>query len=104
MATTGDHATDNDVFAKTDATWGELKKHNEPGFGLNVLTELVGQANLDAKIRLEGIKNRQSAISISDMFDMQLLMNHLSQVSEMSASVVSAAQTTIMSMARKISG
>lgn len=39
---------------------------------------------------------------VADMFAMQMLMNHLSQLSEMSTSVVSAANSAISSMARNI--
>jgi len=35
---------------------------------------------------------------------MQLLMNHLSQVSEMSTSIVSASNSAISSMARNVKG
>jgi len=46
----------------------------------------------------------KDAISIGDMFEMQMLMNHLSQLSEMSSSVVSASNNAIGGMARNMKG
>lgn len=44
----------------------------------------------------------KSEISIGDMFHMQMLMNKLSQFSEMSTGIVSASNTAIASMARNV--
>ena len=41
-------------------------------------------------------------MSIADMFEMRLLMNRFSQLSEMGTSVTSAANSAIASMARGI--
>lgn len=73
-------------------------------FSMETLIEVVTDATVSAKQKLNDIKARRSAISIGDMFDMQMLMNHLSQLSEMSTSVVSAANTAILSMARNLKG
>lgn len=52
------------------------------------------------------LRNLQSThhdnIRISDMFKMQMLMNRLSQLSEMSSSVVSASNSAISNMARNV--
>jgi hypothetical protein len=45
---------------------------------------------------------RRDPISIGDMFDMQMLMNHLSQLSDMATTVVGAFNSSISGMARKI--
>ncbi len=73
-------------------------------FDVETLVQVVTDATLSAKTKLDDIKARGSAISIGDMFDMQMLMNHLSQLSEMSTSVVSASNTAILSMARNTKG
>lgn len=73
-------------------------------FNMNTLVQIVTNATTSAKTKLDNIKARGSAISIGDMFDMQMLMNHLSQLSEMSTSVVSASNTAILSMARNVKG
>ena len=76
----------------------------QSGFNVNTLFSVVHDATVSAKTKLVQIKNRRSAISIGDMFEMQMLMNHLSQLSEMSTSVVAAANSAIMSMARNVKG
>ena len=76
----------------------------QSGFGVQSLFKIVSDATVSAKSKLLEIKNRRSAISIGDMFEMQMLMNHLSQLSEMSTNVVSASNSAISSMARNIKG
>jgi len=76
----------------------------QSGFSVTDLFSLVNTATASAKAKLLEIQARRSAISIGDMFEMQMLMNHLSQLSEMSTSVVSASNTAISSMARNVKG
>lgn len=76
----------------------------QSGFGVQSLFKIVSDATVSAKAKLLEIKNRRSAISIGDMFEMQMLMNHLSQLSEMSTNVVAASNAAITSMARNIKG
>jgi len=76
----------------------------QQGFRVDFLIGIVNDATVSAKRKLEILKARRSSISIADMFDMQMLMNHLSQLSEMSTSVVSASNTAISSMARNVKG
>ncbi|MCE2982865.1 MAG: DUF5407 domain-containing protein [Parachlamydia sp.] len=76
----------------------------EQGFKVDFLVSIVNDATVSAKRKLEIMKARRSSISIADMFDMQMLMNHLAQLSEMSTSVVSASNSAIQSMARNVKG
>ena len=76
----------------------------QSGFSVQALFSLVNTATLSAKAKLLDIQARRSAISIGDMFEMQMMMNHLSQLSEMSTSVVTATNTAISSMARNVKG
>ena len=76
----------------------------QSGFSINFLLNIVNDATISAKTKLAELKARRSSISIADMFDMQMLMNHLAQLSEMSSSVVSASNSAIMSMARGVKG
>jgi len=76
----------------------------QSGFGVHTLFKLVHDATISAKEKLKSIKSRRSAISIGDMFEMQMLMNHLSQLSEMSTAVVSASNSAISTMARNVKG
>lgn len=71
-------------------------------FQVDFLISIVNDATVSAKSKLETLKARRSAISIADMFDMQMLMNHLSQLSEMSTAVVQASNGAIQSMARNV--
>lgn len=72
------------------------------GFQVSSLFKLVNDATRSAQAKIIEIQGRRSAISIGDMFEMQMLMNHLSQLSEMATAVVSAANTSIQSMARNV--
>ena len=75
---------------------------SQQGVNVNFLLDIVNDATVSAKNKLEQMKAKRSSISIADMFDMQMMMNHLSQVSEMSTSVVAAMNTSISSMARNV--
>lgn len=72
------------------------------GFDVSILFHLVHDATISAKTKLLEIKDRRSSISIGDMFEMQMLMNHLAQLSEMSTNLVSAANQAIQGMARNV--
>lgn len=76
----------------------------QSAFSVQDLFKVLNDATASAKLKLLEIKNRRSAISIGDMFEMQMLMNHLSQLSEMSTSVVSASNSAIQRMAQNIKG
>ncbi len=77
---------------------------NREAFSMDFLVQIVNAATVSAQTKLNAIKQRRSAISIADMFDMQMLMNHLSQMSEMSTAIVNAANSAIVSMARNVKG
>lgn len=87
-------------------TWGSpfAGQQVRTGFDVNQLFTAVNALTLSAKTKIGLIAARRSAISIGDMFEMQMLMNHLSQVSEMTSDVVSAANASIMTMARNVKG
>ena len=74
------------------------------GFDVRSLFQVVNNAVVSAKTKLNYIKSLRSSISIGDMFEMQMLMNHLSQISEMATSVVQASNSVIGDMSRNIKG
>jgi len=76
----------------------------QSGFQVQALFGLLTNATISAKTKLLEIQSRRSSISIGDMFEMQMLMNHLAQLSEMATGVVSASNSAIMSMARGVKG
>jgi hypothetical protein len=75
---------------------GEVQESFDKGF----LLDVVNDAAKKAKAKLAQIKAAGDTINIGDMFDMQMAMNHLSQLSEMCSSVVNACNTSMSSMAR----
>lgn len=66
------------------------------------MTKIVSDATTAVKQKLAALTAKKSSISVVDMFEMQMAMNHLSQLSEMSTSVMSAANSSIASMARNV--
>jgi len=74
----------------------------QPGFNVKQLFALVNNATASVNTKLSEIQGLNSSISIGDMFEMQMLMNHLSQLSEMATAVVSSANSAISSMARNV--
>lgn len=77
---------------------------HQSGFNVGKLFQIVNDAVISARNQLQLIKDNRSSISIGDMFQMQMLMNHLSQLSEMSTAVVQQSNSAIQSMARNIKG
>ncbi len=57
-----------------------------------------------AKAQLAAIQAKLEAVSVADMFEMQTLMNRLSELSEMSSAIVSAANSALSSMERNVKG
>lgn len=87
----------------TNSVAGSSSGINSGGaLGLKVLSTIVENASVSAKTKLAAISNSKSSVSIADMFDLQMLMNQLSQLSEMSTAVISASNSAIQSMARNI--
>lgn len=66
------------------------------------LVDMIESLTLTAKSKIARIRSQKSAMSIADMFDLQMAMNKLSQFSELSTSIISAMNTSINSMARNI--
>jgi hypothetical protein len=72
------------------------------GIKFDFLKGFLNDATQQVKAKLEALSNVKSAVSIQAMFEMQMLMNHLSQLSEMSTGVLSAMNTSVSSMARNV--
>lgn len=79
------------------------QENTHEGFKVNDLLTIINSATEIARTQVEDLKKKgKDAISIGEMFEMQMTMNHLSQLSEMSTSVVSASNQAINSMARNV--
>lgn len=74
------------------------------GFPISSLLGIVEEATTKAREKLESMRGGQEDISITEMFQMQMDMNRLSQLSEMSTAVVSAAGSSIQTIARHTKG
>jgi len=74
------------------------------GFGVQTLFALINDATVSAKTKLLEIQNRRSAISIGDMFEMQMLVNKMNDLDELSTTITSSINDAITSMARNLKG
>lgn len=83
---------------------GFLGAMQQQGMSLNTLLRMVNDSTVSANAKLEHMRQQRSTVSIPEMLSMQMLMNNLSQMSEMATSIVSASNTAIMSQARGIKG
>lgn len=72
------------------------------GVSFSVLVDMIEDLTQIAKSKIASIRSKKSAMSIADMFDLQMAMNKLSQFSEMSTSVISSMNSALSSMARNI--
>jgi hypothetical protein len=72
------------------------------GVYFSVLVDEIERLTQVAKSKIAAIRSKRSAMSIADMFDLQMAMNKLSQFSEMSTSIISAMNTACTSMARNL--
>jgi tRNA A37 N6-isopentenylltransferase MiaA len=102
VAQAKDAAATQAALAKQDPQAAAAVLAEDP----DMLPSLIGSVDDFEKAatdRLDALKTR-NAISIGDMFQMQLLMNHLSGLSEMTTSVVSASNSAIKSMAQNVRG
>ena len=80
-------------------TWGDTA---DKGISVEYMFKFVSDQTDVVNQKLESIRNSGETISITDMFEMQMKMNRLSQYSEMATSVVSAAGGAIQSIARNV--
>lgn len=72
------------------------------GFNVDQIFAIIGNATKAVKTKMDELKDAKDNISIQHMFEMQMLMNHLAQLSEMSTNVIAASNTAISSMARNV--
>jgi len=79
-----------------------IAEASQISFSVNSIDQSVRDATEAVKAKLKQLQTKGENISIADMFEMQLMMNRLSQLSEMSSAVVSASNSAISSMARNI--
>jgi hypothetical protein len=72
------------------------------GVSFSALVSAIEDLTAVAKSKIAMIRSKRSAMSIADMFDLQMAMNRLSQLSEMSTAVISSMNGAITSMAKNV--
>ena len=76
---------------------------NYEGFKLESLQGVIKDAESIVIEKLTAIKTKaKEEVNIGDMFDMQWMMNKLSQLSEMTLAVIGAAHQAVSAMNRNI--
>jgi hypothetical protein len=75
---------------------------SKKGVSFSALVSAIEDLTAVAKSKIAMIRSKRSAMSISDMFDLQMSMNNLSQLSEMSTSVISSMNQSIVDMAKNV--
>ena len=68
------------------------------------LVDMIDLLSVQSKSKIALIRSKKSAMSIADMFDLQMAMNKLSQFTEMSTAVVTAVNQSSTSVARNVKG
>lgn len=81
---------------------GQAYFASKKGVSFSALVAAIEDLTASAKSKIATIRSKRSAMSIADMFDLQMAMNRLSQLSEMSTSVISAMNSSIASMAKNV--
>lgn len=77
---------------------------DKQGVSFSVLVDEIERLTQVTKSKIAQIRSKRSAMSIADMFDLQMAMNKLTQFSEMSTSVISAMNSSISTLNRNIKG
>jgi hypothetical protein len=72
------------------------------GISFSALVYAIEDLTAVAKSKIAMIRSKRSAMSIADMFDLQMAMNRLSQLSEMSTAVISSMNSAVTSMAKNV--
>jgi len=76
--------------------------HKQEGFNIQGLMAILNKQVLAAETSLQNIQANGEDISLGAMFQMQMVMNKMSQCSEMCTQVSSGANSAIISMTRNL--
>jgi hypothetical protein len=72
------------------------------GISFSALVSAIEDLTAVAKSKIAMIRSKRSSMSIADMFDLQMAMNRLSQLSDMSTSVIQAMNNSVSTMAKNV--
>jgi len=78
-----------------------IQEAAQVSISVNALFASIEEATKQVEKQLQELQSK-SNITTEDMFKMQMMMNRLSQLSEMSSAIVSASNSAISSMARNV--
>jgi hypothetical protein len=96
-------ASDNSSTSGKASNGPTSKLESTPGgIPAATLKQQLEQQTAKVNQQLAELQSKGDNLSINDMFKMQMLMNSLSQLSEMSTNVMSAMNSSISSMARNV--
>ena len=93
-----------DPWQSLNITSGGWLANPQLGLQFSVLVNTINELTAVAKSKIAIIRSKKSAMSIADMFDLQMAMNKLTQFSEMSTSIISAMNTSVNDIARNMKG
>lgn len=68
------------------------------------LSTCVNEMTDQAKEQMAKMKEKKDSMSINDMFELQMIMNKLSQIAETNSAVMTALHSAISQSARAIKG
>ncbi len=88
----------------TNATSGGWLANPQLGVQFSVLVSAINDLTSLTMSKIAIIRSKKSAMSIADMFDLQMAMNKLTQFSEMSTNVISGMNSSINDVARNMKG
>ncbi len=72
------------------------------GIQCEELVAIINEEMCKVKDQVRALKAQGDQVSIGDMFELQMRMNHLSQISEAGTQFVSATHQALISMARNL--
>lgn len=87
--------------AEQRARQGHITRRSDDGLSVTARFEIISRETLDAKTKLLDIE-RTEDVSNGDIVKMQVLMNRISQLSDLSSDLVSATTAAIKSMASNL--
>lgn len=91
-----------DPWSNLTVASGGWLSQSQLGMQFSALVSEINDLTAIAKSKIAIIRSKKSAMSIADMFDLQMAMNKLTQFSEMSTSVITSMNTAINDVSRNM--
>lgn len=91
-------------WSGTNVPYPNIYGTSQVAMQFSYLLDQVNFLTTQAKSKINMIRSKGSAMSIADMFDLQMAMNKLSQFSEMATGVIGAVNGSISAINRNLKG